>query len=85
MMKPLIKSVKTNKNIQLFLDTEIKEIFGYIGNFETTIKKDGKDTKLKFGNIIVATGLRPSDASKVTNYGYGKIPDVITSLELKKC
>ena len=84
MMKPLIKSVKTNKNIQLFLDTEIKEIFGYIGNFETTIKKDGKDTKLKFGNIIVATGLRPSDASKVTNYGYGKIPDVITSLEFEE-
>jgi heterodisulfide reductase subunit A len=84
MMKPLIKSVKTHKNIQLFLDTEIKEIFGYIGNFETTIKKEGKDTKLNFGNIIVATGLRPSDASKVTNYGYGKIPDVITSLEFEE-
>jgi heterodisulfide reductase subunit A len=84
MMKPLIKSVKTHKNIQLFLDTEIKEIFGYIGNFETTIKKDGKDTKLNFGNIIVATGLRPSDASKVINYGYGKIPDVITSLEFEE-
>src|SRR5208282_4799294 len=54
------------------------------GNFETTIKKDGKDTKLNFGNIIVATGLRPSDASKVSNYGYGKIPDVITSLEFEE-
>ncbi len=84
MMKPLVKSVKTHKNIQLFLDNEIKEIFGYIGNFETTIKKDGKDTRLNFGNIIVATGLRPSDASKVINYGYGKIPDVITSLEFEE-
>ncbi|MGD0711251.1 MAG: CoB--CoM heterodisulfide reductase iron-sulfur subunit A family protein [Bacteroidales bacterium] len=84
MIKPLIKSVKTNKNIILFTNTEIKEIFGYIGNFETTIQKDGKDTKLIFGNIIVATGLRPSDASKVANYCYGKIPDVITSLEFEE-
>ena len=85
MIKPLIVSVKTNKNIQLFLETEIKEIFGYIGNFESTITpKNGKEVKLIFGNIIIATGLKPSDASKVTNYGYGKIPDVITSLELEE-
>jgi heterodisulfide reductase subunit A len=84
LMKPLIKSVKSNKNIILFLGTEVKEIFGYIGNFETTVKDEGKDTKLNFGNIIVATGLRPSNAAKIANYGYGKIPDVITSLEFEE-
>jgi len=85
MIKPLINKVKNNKNIQLFLETEIKEIFGYIGNFESTVTpKGGKEAKLIFGNIIVATGLRPDDASKISNYGYGKIPNIITSLELEE-
>ena len=66
MIKPLIKSVKINQNIQLFLETEIKEIFGYIGNFETTLsKKEGKELNLNSVILLVATGLKPSDASKV--------------------
>ncbi|MDD5570718.1 MAG: CoB--CoM heterodisulfide reductase iron-sulfur subunit A family protein [Bacteroidales bacterium] len=85
MLLPLIKRVQNNKNIQLFLETEIKEIFGYIGNFETTITpKNNKETKLSFGNIIVATGLRTFEARKVANYGYGSLSNVITSSEFEK-
>ncbi|MFA6923418.1 MAG: CoB--CoM heterodisulfide reductase iron-sulfur subunit A family protein [Bacteroidales bacterium] len=85
MLLPLIKRVQNNKNIQLFLETDIKEIYGYVGNFETTITpKNGKETKLNFGNIIVATGLKAFEAKKVANYGYGSLPNVITSSEFEK-
>lgn len=84
MLKPMINAVKKHKDILVFMNTEVKEIFGYIGNFETTIKHDGKEDKLNFGNIIVATGLKATDASKLTNYGYGKIPDVITSFDFEE-
>ncbi len=85
LIKPLIERVKNNKNIELFLETEVKEISGYIGNFETIISLKNTDKiKLTFGNIIVAIGLSPMDPSPLKNYGYGKFPDVITSSEFEK-
>ncbi|MBI5476888.1 MAG: CoB--CoM heterodisulfide reductase iron-sulfur subunit A family protein [Ignavibacteriales bacterium] len=85
MITPLIQRVKSHQNIELFLNSEIKEIFGYIGNFESTIhSKDGKETAVKFGNVIIATGLKTFDPSNIENYGYGKLPDVITSFEFEK-
>ncbi|MFA5780937.1 MAG: CoB--CoM heterodisulfide reductase iron-sulfur subunit A family protein [Bacteroidales bacterium] len=84
LIKPLIERVKNNKNIELFLETEVKEISGYIGNFETIISSKNTDKiKLTFGNIIVAIGLSPMDPSPLKNYGYGKFPDVITSSEFE--
>ncbi|MCX7954327.1 MAG: CoB--CoM heterodisulfide reductase iron-sulfur subunit A family protein [Bacteroidales bacterium] len=74
-----LSEVVNHPNIEIFLNTEIGEIFGYIGNFETQINGN----KIVFGNIIVATGLKPFDASRIPEYGYGKLPDVITSLEFE--
>ena len=84
-LKPMIKQVTNHPNIEVFLNTQIDEVFGYIGNFETKITPgDGKEVELKFGNIIVATGLKPYDPSGIENYGYGKLPNVVTSLEFEQ-
>jgi len=79
-----IKTVLNHSKIKVYLNAEVKQVTGYVGNFETTIKQKGKETKLSFGNVIVATGLKPFDAKKVKNYGYGKLPNVITSVELEQ-
>ncbi len=84
MIDPKIEAVLNHSKISVFLNTEVKEVFGYVGNFETTIKPDQKEVKLDFGNVIVATGLKPFDAKKITNYGYGKIPNVITSVDFEQ-
>ncbi len=85
MLDPIIEDVKNHKHIKLFLETEIDEINGYIGNFETDIKlKDGAEENLTFGNIISAIGLKPMDPTPIENYGYGKFPDVITSAEFEE-
>jgi len=81
MINPLIQKVTDHKEISVFLKTEVKDIFGYVGNFNADLS-DG--TELKFGNIIVATGLKPYDPSGLSNYGYGKLPNVITSGEFEK-
>ena len=83
-LDPKIDSVLHHPNISLYLNTEIVEVFGYVGNFETTIISDGKEVELKFGSVIVATGLKPFDAGKIDNYGYGKLNNVITSVEFEK-
>lgn len=83
-INPKIKLVLNHPNIEVFLNTELDEIFGYIGNFETTIKQKGKETKLQFGNIVTATGLKTFDPSVIEEYGYSKLPNVITSVEFEK-
>jgi heterodisulfide reductase subunit A len=40
--------------------------------------------ELEVGTIIVATGADVFDPSVLPNYGYGKFPDVITSLEFER-
>jgi heterodisulfide reductase subunit A len=39
---------------------------------------------LQVGNIILATGYDLFDARRVTNYGYARLPNVFTSLEIER-
>jgi len=85
MLDSMVQRANDNPNIEIFLESEVDEIFGYVGNFESKVKdKNGKETELNFGNVIVATGLKPFDAGKIDNYGYGKLPNVVTSVEFEK-
>jgi len=43
-----------------------------------------KEIVVTVGNIIVATGFKPFDAKRAEQFGYGKYPNVITSLELER-
>jgi heterodisulfide reductase subunit A len=84
MLEPLIYKVRNHPHIKVFLESEIKEISGYVGNFETTVYSGNNgETHLKFGNVVIATGLKPFDPSNIEEYAYKKYPDVITSLEFE--
>jgi len=50
------------------------------------IKFDQQDEiiTVKVGNIILATGYDLFDARKIPNYGYGRLPNVFTSLEFER-
>ncbi len=50
------------------------------------IDLDEKDeyAEIEVGNIILATGFKPFDALKIERYGYGKFPEVLTSLEFER-
>ena len=82
-LESAVRAVKANKNIDLKTSTIIKDVKGYIGNFEVTAFKDGKEKiSLNVGTIIVATG---ADEFKPTGmYGYGEKKNVITQLELEQ-
>jgi len=43
-----------------------------------------EEMERRAGAILVATGFQEFDARKLGNYGYGRFPDVITSLELER-
>jgi heterodisulfide reductase subunit A2 len=50
------------------------------------IHLDEKDQfiELEVGNIIISTGYELLDASRIENYGYGKLPNVLNSLEFER-
>jgi heterodisulfide reductase subunit A len=50
------------------------------------VKLDMQDeiVELDVGQIVVATGYQTFDAAKMSQYGYGRFPNVITSLEFER-
>jgi heterodisulfide reductase subunit A len=85
MIRPIIQRVENHPNIEVFKQSVIRNVSGYIGNFKAFVQNGQPEPlELKFGNIIAATGLKPFDPSKIEEYGYGKFPDVITSMEFEE-
>lgn len=48
------------------------------------LDEQDKEMTLHVGNIIVATGFKVFDAKKIEQFGYGKLPNVLTSIELER-
>jgi heterodisulfide reductase subunit A len=48
------------------------------------LKEEAQDSSVEVDSIIVATGFKPFDPTRKRQYGYGRIANVITSLELEE-
>lgn len=86
-----ITRIINHKHVHVYFESELKNLTGFIGNFRATIQMlNGKPDKInnpvevEIGNVIVCTGFKEFDASRIVHYGYGKLPNVITSFELEK-
>jgi heterodisulfide reductase subunit A len=85
-LKEKAEAVKSNENIQVFLETEIESNIGFLGNFEVVLTGAGNGTKtdLKVGAIVVATGYRLSDPRDFEGFEYKESDDVYTGLEVEE-
>ncbi len=80
--RKLIEAVGQNEKIILHRGFEVTAAEGFVGNFRTTIStKDGLKKTIEHGVAIVATGARPL---RPREYGYGRIANVVTSLEFDR-
>ncbi len=79
-MQYLNEHVKKHKNITVHTGTEIENIEGFVGNFESTLRTGSKNKKVQHGIIIVATG---GKEHKPDEYLYGQDKGVVTQLELE--
>ena len=81
-LESLKKEVSTNRKINVYLNTKIKDISGFIGNFTTTLlEKSGHEEKLSHGVVIVAAG---GEEHRPAEYLYGEDDRVITQREFEK-
>jgi len=77
----LVKSVEEDENIELYLNTEMIKVDGFVGNFKTTLSSNGKETEHEHGITVIATGgyeYQPEE------YLYKKDPRVLTHQDLDK-
>jgi heterodisulfide reductase subunit A len=82
LIKPLVEQVKSHPKIKTYLSSKVKQVTGFIGNFNVNLDGKGEENKFNVGTIIVAIG---ADALKPTGqYGYGKMTNVLTQLELEE-
>ncbi|HEX2394904.1 MAG TPA: FAD-dependent oxidoreductase, partial [Bacteroidales bacterium] len=79
--KQLIENVNSQRNIDIYLDSEINSVTGHIGDFKIKFTKEGKPREVSCGAIIIATGAKPAITEE---YAYGVVKNIMTQLELEK-
>jgi quinone-modifying oxidoreductase subunit QmoB len=76
-----VHAVLNNPHVSVFTSAQILKIEGQPGMFDVTLSTQPEPVRA--GAIVVATGWKPYDASRLADLGYG-IPDVITNLEFEQ-
>ena len=77
-------------NIRVFYNGAVESVDGFVGNFRASLVGNEEAGGLRVaetvdvGSVIVCTGYKEFDAGRITHYGYGKLPNVITSFELER-
>ena len=83
-LKNVIKTIFELKKINVYTNSRITDIYGYVGNFSADISSESKKDDLitnDYATIILATGAHEYEPNE---YSYGENPRVITQLEFEK-
>ncbi|MFX1527741.1 MAG: CoB--CoM heterodisulfide reductase iron-sulfur subunit A family protein [Promethearchaeota archaeon] len=81
----LISNIQSAKNLEVLTSTQVKNIDGFVGNFEVEVEKEGNLRKLEVGAIIVAVGSSILDPKGLFSYdGQKRITQLELESKLKK-
>ncbi len=73
--------VREHPNIQVFVNSEVAEVGGFVGNFRATIKTGSLSASIKFGTAIIAVGA--GVLSPEGYFHYGENSRIITQKQLE--
>ena len=79
-----VQAATYHSKIQVFTSARILKTTGQPGMFDVTIETPAATTEVRVGAIVMATGWKPYDASRLAHLGYGVSPDVITNVDLER-
>jgi heterodisulfide reductase subunit A len=80
-LRSIVKEVMENERIHVYLNADVANVEGYVGNFKTTVNYNGEKREIEHGVVIVATGAMEY---KPTEYLFGVDERVITQHDLEK-
>jgi len=83
-IEALVEQVNNEPNITVHTGAAIKKISGAPGLFDAELDVGGQTVTQKIGAIVMATGFKPYDATKLDHLGYGNSPDVITNVQMEE-
>jgi heterodisulfide reductase subunit A len=78
-LQDVIRQVYRHPSIHVSHDATLLDVNGYIGNFTTKIRSEGRIKDIRHGAAIIATG---AEEYKPTEYLYGENENVVTSIEM---
>jgi len=76
--------VMDKENCTYFLKGTCKACEKFCPTGAIDFKQEDQFINVEVGNIILATGYDMFDARRMSNYGYGQLPNVFTSLEFER-
>ncbi len=79
-----IAQLAGHPKVKVFTSTTITQTEGQPGVFDVTLQTGDQTNVQRVGAIIMATGWKPYDATKLAHLGYGVSPNVVTNLEFEK-
>ena len=79
-----IEAATYHPNIQVLTSAKIDRIEGQPGMFDVVVSNGSGGCAVRVGAIVMATGWKPYDATRLGHLGYGLSPDVVTNVELEK-
>lgn len=79
-----IKEVQAEPNIRIFTNTQVVKAEGQPGFLDVTLNTNGSEEVVRIGAVVLAAGWKPYDAIKLSKFGYGSSPDIITSLQMEE-
>ncbi|MDF9407191.1 CoB--CoM heterodisulfide reductase iron-sulfur subunit A family protein [Pelotomaculum isophthalicicum JI] len=80
-LSDLISKVYKHPLIHVYTDATFIDAGGYVGNFVTTVKTEGRVIEIKHGAAVIATG---AEVYQPAEYLYGQDDRVMTHLELEE-
>jgi heterodisulfide reductase subunit A-like polyferredoxin len=78
-VQEMASRVEAHADIEIFKESRVTGTSGFVGNFETVISRNGSDTSIRHGAVIVATGAQEYTPSE---YLYGNDSRVLTHQDL---
>ncbi|MDD5207040.1 MAG: FAD-dependent oxidoreductase, partial [Desulfobacterales bacterium] len=78
-VQEMASRVEAHADIEIFKESRVTGTSGFVGNFETVISRNGSDTSIRHGAVIVATGAEEYTPSE---YLYGNDSRVLTHQDL---
>jgi quinone-modifying oxidoreductase subunit QmoB len=69
--------------IQVLTSARVVKTEGQPGMFDVSIEREGAVSVVRVGAIVLATGWKPYDATRLAHLGYG-LPNVITNVEMER-
>jgi heterodisulfide reductase subunit A len=84
LIEQYFRNIEGNEHIEALTETVVEKVLGFFGNFVvTTHQKNAAPRELEVGAIVAAPGMSLFNPEHLSEYGYGRIKEVYTALEVE--